>query len=129
MPITIDSLDHFVLTVCDLDATIAFYRDILGMTLERFADGRLALKFGKQKINLHRAGHEFEPKAGTALPGTADVCFLTSIPLDEVIASLRTHNVTIIQGPVKKTGAQGPLNSVYFRDPDQNLIEVSNLLL
>ena len=128
MPIAIDSLDHFVLTVRDLDATIAFYRDVLGMTPEQFGEGRMALKFGKQKINLHRAGHEFEPKAGTALPGTADVCFLTSVPLEDVIASLRTHGVPIIQGPVKKTGAQGALNSVYFRDPDQNLIEVSNLL-
>src|SRR5581483_3093987 len=106
MPIRIDSLDHFVLTVRDLDATIAFYRDVLGMTPERFGEGRIALKFGKQKINLHRAGAEFEPKAAAALPGTADVCFLTSIPLHEVIASLRAHDVTIIAGPVKKTGAQ-----------------------
>ena|SRR5579883_3393629 len=128
MPIRIDSLDHFVLTVRDLDATIAFYRDVLGMSPERFGEGRMALKFGKQKINLHRAGHEFEPKAGTALPGTGDLCFLTSIPLDEVIETLRAHGVEILAGPVKKTGAQGPLNSVYFRDPDQNLIEVSNQL-
>lgn len=124
----IESLDHFVLTVRDLDATIAFYRDVLGMTPERFEGGRVALKFGKQKINLHLAGHEFEPKANTALPGTADVCFLTSVPIDAVIEALRAHGVSILKGPSQQTGAQGPLRSVYFRDPDQNLIEVSNLV-
>ncbi|MGH7660943.1 MAG: VOC family protein [Vulcanimicrobiaceae bacterium] len=126
---TIDSLDHFVITVRDADATIAFYRDVLGMQPERFAGGnRLALKFGKQKINVHVAGREFEPKADVALPGTADVCFLTSVPLDDVVAALRARNVAIIEGPVDKTGAQGKLRSVYVRDPDRNLIEISNLV-
>jgi len=126
--ITIDSLDHFVLTVRDINVTIAFYRDVLGMTPERFGEGRMALKFGKQKINLHVAGREFEPKAGTALPGTADVCFLTSVPIDDVVAALRKHGIPLVDGPVRKTGAQGPLNSVYVRDPDQNLVEISNLI-
>lgn len=127
--IVIDSLDHFVLTVRDIDATIAFYRDVLGMTPERFGEGRMALKFGKQKINLHVAGREFEPKADTALPGTADVCFLTSVPIDDVVATLRKHGIPLVDGPVRKTGAQGALNSVYVRDPDKNLIEISNLLV
>lgn len=126
--IVIDSLDHFVITVRDIDATIAFYRDVLGMTPEEFGGGRMALKFGKQKINLHVAGREFEPKAKTALPGTADVCFLTSVPIERVVDALRKHAIPLVEGPVKKTGAQGPLNSVYVRDPDQNLVEISNLL-
>ena len=122
----IDSLDHFVLTVRDIDATVAFYRDVLGMTPEEFGEGRLALKFGKQKINLHRAGHEFEPKAKTPAPGSADVCFLTATPIEAVIETLAQHRVPIVEGPVSKTGAQGPLLSVYVRDPDENLIEISN---
>ena len=126
--VTIDSLDHFVLTVRDLGATIAFYRDVLGMTPERFGEGRTALKFGKQKINLHVAGREFEPKAHVALPGTADVCFLTSVPIADVVASLKRRGIPIVEGPVPKTGAQGRLNSVYVRDPDQNLVEISNLV-
>jgi catechol 2,3-dioxygenase-like lactoylglutathione lyase family enzyme len=127
--IKIDSLDHFVITVRDPDATIAFYRDVLGMQPERFDDDRrIALKFGRQKINVHVAGREFEPKAGVALPGTADVCFLTSVPLDHVVAALRARDVAIALGPVDKTGAQGKLRSVYVRDPDRNLIEISNLV-
>jgi gamma-glutamylaminecyclotransferase len=127
--ITIDSLDHFVMTVRDPDATIAFYRDVLGMQPERFdRDRRIALKFGKQKINIHVAGHEFEPKADVALPGTADVCFLTSVPIDDVVAALRSRGIAIVQGPVDKTGAQGKLHSVYVRDPDRNLVEISNLV-
>lgn len=127
--ITIDSLDHFVLTVRDPDATIAFYRDVLGMQPERFdRDQRIALKFGTQKINVHVAGREFEPKADVALPGTADVCFLTSVPIDDVVAALRSRGIAIVQGPVDKTGAQGKLRSVYVRDPDRNLVEISNLV-
>lgn len=126
--IVIDSLDHLVLTVRDMEKTIAFYRDVLGMRPERFGDGRMALKFGTQKINLHVAGREFEPKADTALPGTADVCFLTSTPIEQVARNLRDHGVPIVEGPVRKTGAQGPLNSVYVRDPDRNLVEISNLI-
>jgi gamma-glutamylaminecyclotransferase len=128
-PITIDSLDHFVITVRDADATIAFYRDVLGMQPERFdRDRRIALKFGKQKINVHVAGHEFEPKAEVALPGTADVCFLTSVPIEDVLVALRVRGIAIVQGPVDKTGAQGKLRSVYVRDPDRNLVEISNLV-
>lgn len=128
--ITIDSLDHFVMTVRDPDATIAFYRDVLGMQPERFdGDRRIALKFGKQKINIHVAGREFEPKADVALPGTADVCFLTSVPIDDVVSTLRARSIAIVLGPVDKTGAQGKLRSVYVRDPDRNLVEISNLLI
>jgi catechol 2,3-dioxygenase-like lactoylglutathione lyase family enzyme len=126
--IRIDSLDHIVFTVRDPEATIAFYCNVLGMTQETFAGGRIALHFGKQKINLHVAGKEFEPKAEHPMAGSADVCFLTSVPLDEVVETLGTHGVAIVQGPVAKTGAQGPLRSVYVRDPDLNLIEISNLV-
>lgn len=126
----IDSLDHLVLTVRDIDATVAFYERVLGMTGIRFrtADGgeRVALAFGQQKINLHLAGREFEPKAAHPVPGSADLCFLTARPLDDVIAHLKTCDVAILEGPVRRTGATGPLLSVYLRDPDQNLIEISN---
>lgn len=125
--IVIDSIDHVVLTVRDLDATIAFYQDVLGMKPVKF-EGRLGLHFGKQKLNLHLAGHEFEPKAHRATPGSADLCFLTSVPIDSVVETLRARKVPIVEGPVPKTGAQGPLRSVYVRDPDQNLIEIANLL-
>jgi len=124
----IDSIDHVVLTVRDLDATIRFYRDVLGMTPEEFAGGRMALKFGSQKLNLHVAGREFEPKADAPTPGSADLCFLTSTPLASVIKTLHECGIPIVQGPVVKTGAQGPLNSIYIRDPDRNLIEISNLV-
>lgn len=122
----ISSLDHLVLTVASLEATCTFYRDVMGMDVETFAGGRMALHFGDQKINLHLAGHEFEPKADTALPGSGDLCFITETPILEVVETLKANNVTIIQGPVPRTGAIGALNSVYFRDPDGNLIEVSN---
>ena|ERR1700742_3508642 len=125
MAFTIDHLDHLVLTVADLDATIDFYSKTMGMEPVSF-DGRRALKFGEQKINLHLAGHEFEPKAGRATPGSADVCFITKDPLEEVMRHLATVGVKIEKGPVDKTGAVGKLLSVYFRDPDGNLIEVSN---
>jgi len=127
--IVIDSLDHFVLTVRDPEATRAFYCDVLGMRFETFGQGRMALHFGKQKINLHVAGKEFEPKAEHPVPGSGDLCFLTSVPLDAVIESLRSSGVTIVEGPVPKTGAQGALRSVYVRDPDRNLIEISNLMV
>ncbi|MBV8074126.1 MAG: VOC family protein [Candidatus Eremiobacteraeota bacterium] len=124
----IASLDHFVLTVRDLEATIRFYTQVLGMREERFGEGRIALHFGAQKINLHQAGKEFEPKAHAPAPGTADVCFLTEVPLDDAIAALRAQGIAIVEGPALKTGAQGPLLSVYVRDPDLNLIEISNRL-
>jgi len=122
----IDRLDHLVLTVKDIDTTCAFYRRVLGMQVITFGNGRRALAFGSQKINLHQQGKEFEPKAGSPTPGSADLCFITSVPLPEVLAHLRSSGVPVIEGPVKQTGAIGPIVSLYFRDPDMNLIEVSN---
>ncbi|NJD87581.1 MAG: VOC family protein [Betaproteobacteria bacterium] len=122
----IDRIDHFVLTVRDPEATCAFYSRVLGMHPVTFAGGRKALAFGNQKINLHQAGREFEPKAERPVPGSADFCLITSVPLAEVMAHLEACGVAIIEGPVAKTGATGPLRSVYFRDPDSNLVEVSN---
>jgi catechol 2,3-dioxygenase-like lactoylglutathione lyase family enzyme len=124
----IDRIDHVVMTVRSVDATCAFYERVLGMQAVTFAGGRRALAFGRQKINLHEAGREFEPKAHVAAPGTLDICLVTTTPLPQVIEHLARCNVTIIEGPVAKTGATGPLRSVYFRDPDQNLIEVSNYI-
>ena len=124
--LTIDRLDHLVLTVADIDATIAFYTGVLGMTAVTFAEGRRALAFGAHKINLHRAGHEFAPCAGRPTPGSADVCLITSVLLAEAMAHVRACGVTIEEGPVQRTGAMGPIESFYFRDPDGNLIEVSN---
>ena len=124
----IDCIDHVVMTVRSVDATCAFYERVLGMQPVTFAGGRRALAFGRQKINLHEAGREFEPKAHLAAPGTLDICLVTTTPLPHVIEHLARCNVTIIEGPVAKTGATGPLRSVYFRDPDQNLIEVSNYI-
>ncbi len=124
--LTIDRLDHLVLTVADIDATIAFYTRVLGMTAVTFAGGRRALAFGAHKINLHRAGHEFAPCARRPTPGSADVCLITSVLLAEAMAHVRACGVTIEEGPVQRTGATGPIESFYFRDPDGNLIEVSN---
>ncbi len=122
----IDRLDHFVLTTAQPDATIRFYTEVLGMKLETFREGkRLALKIGKQKINIHVKGKEYEPKAHAPGVGTLDFCFIASVPLAQVIASLKKHKVAIIEGPCIKTGAMGPIRSVYFRDPDLNLVEVS----
>ncbi|WZP00997.1 VOC family protein [Isosphaeraceae bacterium EP7] len=121
----VDRLDHLVLTVRDLPATCAFYTRVLGMREVRF-DGRTALAYGIQKINLHQRGHEFEPKAQAPTPGSADLCFLSSTPIDRVIEHLRACDVPVVEGPVPRTGATGPILSVYFRDPDGNLIEVSN---
>lgn len=124
----IDSLDHLVLTVKNIDATAAFYSEVLGMEPVSFGDGRKALSFGTMKINLHQQGREFEPKSDVPTPGSADLCFITSVPVQEVIGHLSACNVPIIEGPVQRTGATGPILSVYFRDPDRNLIEVSNRL-
>jgi len=120
----IDRLDHLVLTVQDLGATRAFYERVLGMKPVEFK-GRQALAFGAQKINLHQAGHEFEPKAGRATPGSADLCFILKGTLEEAAVHLAACGVPILQGPVERTGALGTIRSLYFRDPDQNLIEVS----
>ena len=121
----IDHLDHIVLTTAHTRECIDFYTRVLGMKFERFGQGRMALKFGVQKINLHEKGKEFEPKATLAAQGTLDICFIASLPLDDVIARLAACNVPIIEGPVMKTGAQGPIRSVYVRDPDGNLVEIS----
>jgi catechol 2,3-dioxygenase-like lactoylglutathione lyase family enzyme len=124
--VNIDRIDHVVMTARSVDATCAFYERVLGMQPVTFAGGRRALAFGRQKINLHQAGREFEPKAHLAAPGTLDICLITTTPLAEVAEHLTRCGVTIVEGPVATTGATGPLRSVYFRDPDQNLIEVSN---
>jgi catechol 2,3-dioxygenase-like lactoylglutathione lyase family enzyme len=124
----IHHIDHIVLTTRDLPGCIRFYAEVLGMTLESFktpTETRQALKFGNQKINLHEWGKEFTPRAHVAAPGTLDLCFIASIPLDEVIARLKTSNVPILEGPVMKTGATGKIRSVYVRDPDLNLVEIS----
>jgi catechol 2,3-dioxygenase-like lactoylglutathione lyase family enzyme len=122
----IRSLDHLVLTVRDLDATVRFYVDGLGMELRAFDGGRHALHFGGQKINLHLAGQEFEPKAARPVPGSADLCFLSDRPVEEILRHLQDLGGTLVAGPVARTGACGPLLSVYFRDPDGNLIEIAN---
>ncbi|WP_321369406.1 VOC family protein [uncultured Desulfuromusa sp.] len=121
----IDRLDHLVLTVKDIELTVNFYVSVLGMEKEEFGAGRVALKYGIQKINLHQAGKEFEPKAQKPTPGSADLCFITEIPLNEAMNHVRNQGIEIIEGPVARTGAAGPINSFYFRDPDLNLIEVS----
>jgi catechol 2,3-dioxygenase-like lactoylglutathione lyase family enzyme len=126
--INIARLDHLVLTVCDIGATMDFYVRVLGMAEVTFGAGRKALAFGGQKINLHQAGREFEPKAARPVPGSADLCFIAETPLADVAAHLAASGVAIEEGPVKRTGACGPILSVYFRDPDGNLIEVSNQL-
>ena len=126
MPIAIDRIDHIVLTVHDIERTLDFYGRVLGMEPVTFAGGRRGLAFGRQKLNLHQAGREFEPKALKPAPGAIDLCFISQTPLPAVIEDLRSHGVHVIEGPVAKTGALGPMQSVYFRDPDGNLIEVSN---
>lgn len=122
----VNKIDHLVLTVKDIDTTVQFYTSNMGMEIIEFGEGRVALSFGQQKINLHQLGNEFEPKAQNVKAGSADLCFIIDTPVQEVIADLQTKGVKIIDGPVKRTGALGSINSVYFRDPDGNLIEVSN---
>ncbi len=124
----VDHLDHVVLTVQDIKATCAFYQQVLGMTGVHFGPDRTALQFGQQKLNLHEVGKEFEPKALHPTPGSADLCFLTSLPLEHVIAHLQACEVPLVEGPVNKTGARGPLRSLYVRDPDGNLLEIANVL-
>lgn len=126
----IDHLDHFVLTTSNETACIDFYTRVLGMTLESFVGGtppvtRQAFKFGAQKINLHVKGSEFEPKAHLPVPGALDLCFIASVPLQQVIDKLQRDSWPIIEGPVLRTGATGKIRSVYMRDPDLNLIEIS----
>lgn len=122
----IDRIDHFVLTVRDIAATCAFYTTALGMTVETFGEGRTALRFGRQKINLHEAGREFEPKADRPTPGGGDFCLITTTPLAEVVRHLESAGIAIEEMPSRRTGATGPITSIYLRDPDRNLVEVSN---
>jgi catechol 2,3-dioxygenase-like lactoylglutathione lyase family enzyme len=121
----IDRLDHLVLTVADIETTAAFYENALQMRRERFGEGRVALRFGEQKVNLHQVGREFDPKALRPTPGSADLCFIVTVPLETIEAALAHADVTIEEGPVERTGALGPIRSLYFRDPDGNLVEVS----
>ena len=123
----IDHLDHIVLTTVDEDACVRFYTDVMGMALETFGGGRKAFRFGNQKINLHVKGREVEPRAHLPVPGALDLCFIASVPLDDVIARLGSLQVPIIEGPVMRTGATAKLRSIYLRDPDLNLIEISEL--
>jgi catechol 2,3-dioxygenase-like lactoylglutathione lyase family enzyme len=124
----IDHLDHLVLTTCDRAACVDFYTRVLGMKLETFGQGRGALKFGNQKINIHERGREFEPKAHLPVPGALDLCFIVDRPLEQVIAHVQFCNWPVIGGPVERTGATGKLRSIYLRDPDLNLIELSVLI-
>jgi catechol 2,3-dioxygenase-like lactoylglutathione lyase family enzyme len=124
--VKIESLDHLVLTVASIERSVDFYTRVLGMGVVTFAGGRKSLVFGKQKINLHQVGSEFLPCAGRPTAGSGDICFITDTPMDAVIAKLRSHAVAIEEGPVERTGAVAKLLSVYLRDPDGNLIEISN---
>ncbi len=123
--IAIERLDHLVITVADIERTCAFYRDILGFEVITFGEGRKALRFGAQKFNLHQAGREFEPKAARPTPGSADLCLISRTPLSKVASHLQETGIPIEEGPVPRTGATGPIRSLYIRDPDQNLIEIS----
>jgi catechol 2,3-dioxygenase-like lactoylglutathione lyase family enzyme len=124
----IDHLDHLVLTTTNREACVDFYTRVLGMKLETFGAGRLAFRFNSQKINIHERGREFEPKAHLPVPGALDLCFVASCPLDAVIARLNACRWPIVEGPVERTGAVEKLRSVYVRDPDLNLIEISEPL-
>lgn len=125
-PMRVARIDHVVLTVRDIDATIAWYERALGMRAVTFGEGRRALAFGEQKLNLHQSGREFEPKARTPQPGSVDLCFTTDVPLEAVAAHLLSEGVAVELGPVLKTGARSALRSLYVRDPDGNLIEIAN---
>ncbi|MCU7932098.1 MAG: VOC family protein [Candidatus Thiodiazotropha sp. (ex Codakia rugifera)] len=122
----ISNIDHIVLTVKDIDVTLEFYESVLGMAVETFGEDRVALKFGNKKINLHKHGHEFEPKAKTPTPGSGDLCFITETELKVAMAHVKSKGIVILEGPVSRTGATGPIVSFYFRDPDGNLVEVAN---
>ncbi|MGL5290933.1 MAG: VOC family protein [Vibrionaceae bacterium] len=121
----ISHLDHLVLTVADIATTVRFYEKVLSMQCINFGVGRVALQFGTQKINLHQRGHEFEPKAKNVKVGSADLCFIIDTALGLAMEHVQNQGVTLIEGPVKRTGAQGAITSFYFRDPDGNLIEIA----
>lgn len=122
---SVDRLDHLVLTVKDIERTCAFYTAVCGMRATSFGTGRRALAFGSQKINLHESGKEFDPKAIRPTPGSADLCFITSVPLAKLIPHVESCGIEILEGPVERTGALGPIRSIYIRDPDGNLVELS----
>ncbi|MET0069680.1 MAG: VOC family protein [Candidatus Thiodiazotropha sp.] len=122
----ITRIDHIVLTVKDIDISVGFYESVMGMTKEIFGEGRVALRFGNQKINLHRFNKEFEPKACLPTPGSADLCFITETDLEEAMSHVEAKGVEILEGLIRRTGATGAILSFYFRDPDGNLIEVSH---
>lgn len=122
----IRGLDHFVLTVADIDTSCDFYHRLLGIEITGFGDNRKALKIGNQKINLHQAGGEIQPCAQRPVPGSADICFIAETPISEILDQLDTAGIVVELGPVQRTGAQGTIISVYLRDPDGNLIELSN---
>jgi catechol 2,3-dioxygenase-like lactoylglutathione lyase family enzyme len=122
----VSHLDHLVLTVTNIERAVQFYQSVLGMDAISFGEGRVALLYGNQKINLHQSGNEFEPKAGQVKVGSADLCFILETPIDQAKQHLINGGIEIIEGPVNRTGATGPIVSLYFRDLDQNLIEVSN---
>jgi catechol 2,3-dioxygenase-like lactoylglutathione lyase family enzyme len=123
--LTIDSLDHLVLTVLSIERTVNFYSTVLGMESRTFGEGRVALHFGSQKLNLHEVGHVVDANVRHATPGSADLCFLTRGPMPSVIEALTSKGASLVLGPVRRTGAQGPITSVYLYDPDENLIEVA----
>lgn len=125
----LERIDHLVLTVADIPRTVDFYQRVLGMRHEVFGEGRSALAFGQQKLNLHQAGREFEPKAAHPLPGAIDLCLVTPWSLDRLLAHLAAEGVAVEEGPVRRTGALGPIESVYVRDPDGNLIEIGRYLV
>jgi catechol 2,3-dioxygenase-like lactoylglutathione lyase family enzyme len=122
----IDRLDHLVLTVRDIPATLAFYEQVLGMTPVRFAGDRWAVAFGAQKLNLHQADRPVDPNVRHATPGSADFCLITGTPLVQIMQELARHGVPVVLGPVRRTGAVGELDSLYIYDPDENLVELSN---
>ena len=124
----ISHLDHLVLTVADIEATCNFYQHVLNFEVIEFGENRKALKFGSQKINLHQTGHEFEPKAAFPTQGSADLCFISETPIEHIIQQLKQLHIDIEQGPIQRTGVMGAILSVYIRDPDHNLIEISNYL-
>ena len=126
--ININRLDHLVLTVKDIDKTVTFYTEVLGMKKEIFKESRVALKYGNQKINLHQLGNEFEPKAKNVKEGSADLCFIIDTPILQAKKYIESLNIEIEEGIVNRTGATGEIESIYLRDPDMNLIELSNYL-
>jgi catechol 2,3-dioxygenase-like lactoylglutathione lyase family enzyme len=124
----LDRLDHLVLTVQEIEKTCEFYSRVLGMRVITFGENRKAVQFGQQKLNLHQAGQDVEPKAAYPTPGSADLCFITETPLEQVVAELRSHQVNLETDIVQRTGAVGTIASIYLRDPDGNLLEISHYL-